>query len=52
MVLATTVSDEGLNENVDDGAKSDIVLVLALLAGGTVVIRAKEHRQAVGESAR
>ena len=27
MVLATTVSDEGLNENVDDGAKSDIVLV-------------------------
>ena len=29
-----------------------IVLVLALLAGGTVVIRAKEHRQAVGESAR
>jgi hypothetical protein len=29
-----------------------MVMTLALLAGGTVVIRAKEHRQAVGESAR
>ena len=27
MALATTVSDQGLNEAVDDGAKSDIVLV-------------------------
>ena len=27
MALATTVSDQGLNENSDDGAKSDIVLV-------------------------